>query len=81
MKQKLFDTINRITGHDCLESEIFEIIDVVKKNNTVSYDKLPFKQKEGRGKFGIFDNKGKYVFECHNQRDMDFIIMACNSFI
>ena len=29
--QQLFETIERITGHQCLESEMFEIIKTVKK--------------------------------------------------
>ena len=27
MKQELFETISRITGHDCVDSELNEIID------------------------------------------------------
>ena len=30
MKQELFETISRITGHDCVDSELNEIINNVK---------------------------------------------------
>ena len=35
MNQKLFETISRITGHDCLESEMNEIIESYEKEKEV----------------------------------------------
>ena len=76
MKQELFETISRITGHDCVDSELNEIIDAMPAVHVVEALKCMIRSVGNNAVMiiGCQDSIPKMPTFQHNKSEYEFTI-------